>query len=375
MVNMITNNSESDPREMMKEALPNWMQPLISNVVAKPYSGEKPRLRKLKHDIGITFICLAAGVVISVLAFSITYPVILLFGWGLTVYSERKLRLTVFHACGHHWVFAKKKWNFWLGELISVLTVSLDLKTYQNGHNKDHHSYRLLTPGDETYEYLINTIGFQLGMPVEEAWKHLRKTLLSPRFYLHQFLSGLNAAFLSPYPTHNLLAFGFWLPILVIVTLTNSWIAFFVAWLIPLFIFREASSLLRQCVEHRFLVTDAKRTSKTPNQMTTAIFCGEAPPQFDSSVSSMVRLVGWTQWWLLMTFYHLPSRVFILPGDSAGGHDLHHRYPRYRDWVNCIFERQKQVEAGEKYYHDWGLLNAINQTFISLSLQTSISDK
>ena len=270
----------------------------------------------------------------------------------------------------HHTIFiSSRKYNSWLGEFISILTLTLNFKEYQKAHNTDHHSGKqLLTPGDETYEYLINTVGFRLGMTTDEAWKHLRETLLSPKFYINRCLSRLNDTFLSDSHTHNILSYIFWLPIISFIILINSCLTFFIAWIIPISIFFEASSLLRQCVEHKFPVPmTSNRTPQILNQMTTAIFCGEQTPQIYSSDSITKRFFLWSKWWLRMFFYHLPCRVLILTGDSAGGHDWHHRNQGSSEWLNCIFERQKEIESGVQYYHTWGLLEAINETFKTLS--------
>jgi len=361
-----------DPRELMKKDLPNWIQPFLTQLTAKPFVGEQQRKRTAINDVVATFVALGIGIATSVLALSQSgfNLGIIPIGWGLTVYGTRKLRLTIMHACSHHAVFPdNRKFNYWLGEFISILTLTPNFKTYQRGHNKIHHSTKLLNPGDETYQYLIDTVGFRLGMNVGHAWRHLWKILVSPTFHIHQFASRLAVTFLSDYLSHNLLSIVFWSSILGFVTLKNLWFVFLVAWIIPISIFFEASSLLRQCVEHRFPVSTAfKHSSEVLSQMTTAIFCGEQIPKLDSSASWVKKFLAWTRWWLRMFFYHLPSRVLILTGDSPC-HDFHHRNPGSNEWFNCIFERQKEIEAGVKYYHCWGLLEAINEFFKSLSLQ------
>ena len=368
--------SELEPRQTMKRDLPNLFQSFLTDLTAKPYAGEQPRKQTTLNDVVKTLIALGCGVSLSsvVLSQSGLYLVLVPIGWSFTIYGSRKLRLTIMHACSHHAVFAnRRKLNTWLGESISILTLTLNFKAYQRSHIKTHHSQKLLTPGDETYEFLINTVGFKLGMTVDEAWKHLRKTIFSPIFHIRQFGSRLATTFISKSLQHNLLSFAFWSSILGVVTLTNSWLAFLIVWIIPISVFFEASSLLRQCVEHSFPTTD-ERSPKVLNQMTTAIFCGEPTPKLNASVSWFKKFLLWTRWWLRMFFYHLPSRVLILTGDSAGGHDWHHRNPGSREWVNCIFERQREVDAGVEYYHSWGLLEAINRTFLSLSQMSQNSE-
>ncbi|GFZ90547.1 hypothetical protein CYANOKiyG1_00850 [Okeania sp. KiyG1] len=114
---------------------------------------------------------------------------------------------------------------------------------------------------------------------------------------------------------------------------------------------------MRQCVEHKF--------GNIPEEITSAIFCGEEPPVFNHSDSIWVKVLGVTRWWMRVFFYHLPVRLLILTGDSPV-HDYHHKRPG-NDWVNAHIDRQAEVEAGVSYAHSWGLLEAIDKTFESLS--------
>lgn len=194
-------------------------------------------------------------------------------------------------------------------------------------------------------------------MSADEARKHLWTLIFSPIFHCRQFGARLKSTFLSPDPIHNLLASTFWLSILSLVTLTNTWAAFFWIWFVPVSVLFEISRLLRQCVEHKF--------GKTPSEMTSAIFCGEEPPVFNATEPTWVKVWGVSRWWLRMFFYHLPVRLLILTGDSPV-HDYHHKRPG-SDWVNAHLDRQAEVEAGVSYSHSWGLLEAINKTFESFS--------
>ncbi len=362
-----------DPRETMKRDLPDYFQVLLTKLTAKPYTGEKPRKTSATRDVITTFVALGCGVVVSI--FAVTQSGLcfglLPIGWSLSVHGTRKLRLTIMHACSHRFVFPNnRQWNYWLGEFISILTLTLNFRAYQRDHNGTHHSHKLMTSGDETYEYLINTAGFRLGMTVDDAWKHLWRTLLSPKFYVSRFASRLIAAFLSDSISHNILSLALWLIVLGTVAITNSWLIFVIVWILPISIFFDASILLRNCVEHRFSISlPIDFASKNSIPMTTAIFCGERTPQFNSSTSWLERLQGWVRWWLRLLFYHLPSRALILTGDTPC-HDFHHHNVDVAEWFDCIFERQKAVDAGAKYYHSWGLLNAIEETFRSLSMQT-----
>ena len=360
---------EDDVRESMKRDLPNWLQHFLTHLTAKPYQGEKPRSRTAFNHVYTTFLALIIGICITSFAVSqgvFCLPLIPL-GWSLTVYASRKLRLTIMHACSHHAIFRKRQFNNWLGSLISILTLTLYFKAYQKSHVKTHHSKNLMLPEDETYEYLIKTVGFRRGMTVNEAWQHLQKTLISPSFYIRRFLSRLGESFFSESWNYNAFSLAFWSSILAIIVVTNSWLIFLIAWVIPISIFFEISSLLRQCVEHQF--PRIKPSQENFEIITGAIFCGEHTPCFEPTASWIKKCISWTIWWLRLFFYHLPSRLFVLTGDSAC-HDFHHYYPGSLEWGNYIFERQKNLEkeiSGSEYKHYWGLLKAMNETFTSLS--------
>jgi hypothetical protein len=353
-----------DPRSLMERDLPKWMQPFLTKLTAKPYTGEQSHGDRVITNLVATFTFLILGVSLSSIG-SIAgsyYLELIPLGWIFTTHGTRNLRLTIIHACSHHSVFTVSKYNLWLGEFISILTLTPKFRDYQRGHTKIHHSRQLMNPGDETFNYLFNVVSFRPGMTVEAAWHHLWKTLFSPTFYIDRFAFRLVKTFISDSPFHNLLAVGFWSMILILVGFTNSWLTFILTWVIPISIFFESSSLLRQCVEHRFAPTTA--------QMTAAIFCGEATPQIDANTTELERYLAWTNWWLRMLFYHLPSRFLVLTGDSPC-HDWHHRNVGSRKWIASIFERQQEVEAGVKYYHDWGLLDAIDAVFQSFATQPS----
>ncbi|MDY7008535.1 MAG: fatty acid desaturase [Cyanobacteriota bacterium] len=353
------NNLHSDTRNRIDRMIRPEFRFFFTWLIGKPCFGETVRRKTVGEDLVSTFFILIFGVVVGYSAFTrdcvnlTAVPI----SWVCVLSSTRTLRLTIEHACSHNAVFSHRFWNNTLGEFISILTLTLPFREYQKNHTKVHHSNHILTPGDETYNFLFLNVGFRLGMKVDEAWKHLFKTVFSPTFHCRQLYSRIKSAFCSPYPTHNLISLAFWLSILCGVEITHSWQVFFWIWVLPLSVFFEVSSLLRQCVEHKF--------GNTPEEITSAIFCGEEPPVFNYSDSILVKVLGLTRWWMRVFFYHLPVRLLILTGDSPV-HDYHHKRPG-NDWVNAHIDRQAEIEAGVSYTDSWGLLEAIAKTFESLS--------
>lgn len=43
--------SNLDPRESMKRNLPDWMQPFLAQLIAKPYVGEQPHQKSVGFDV------------------------------------------------------------------------------------------------------------------------------------------------------------------------------------------------------------------------------------------------------------------------------------------------------------------------------------
>ncbi|MFM6254680.1 MAG: hypothetical protein ACKPEQ_37020, partial [Dolichospermum sp.] len=120
--------------------MPNWLQPLLTNLTAKPYQGEKSYQQTALSNVWSTFFALILGICVSDLSVNQSgfYLLLLPLGWCLTIHGLRKLRLTIVHACSHYSIFKYKEFNIWLGSFISILTLTLNFKDYQKGHIKAH---------------------------------------------------------------------------------------------------------------------------------------------------------------------------------------------------------------------------------------------
>ena len=372
-----SDSQQLDVRESMKQALPKWTQPLLTWLTAKPYAGQKPFHRTALDHVLTAFAALGVGVSLSWLGathLAMALPLIPL-GWFFSTYGMRKLRLTIQHACAHGTVFDQAGANHWLGEAIAILTLSVSLADYRHQHTRIHHSRTLLQPGDDTYDYLVNVVGLKPGMTVRQLWRQLWTTLVSPGFHLRDLLSRVQSCFVSPSMQHNALAAGVWLVFLALVSVTQCWLPFAVAYGIPLTVLYQISEVLRACAEHRWPVpaVSGPVNRLVLGRMTVAVFLGEPTPVLSPGASWVSKALAWGRWVLRMVFYHLPARALVLTGDSPC-HDYHHRYPTSKAWPNAIFERQADLDAGcpgwpEPYQETWGLLEAMDETFKSLSQQ------
>jgi len=122
-------------------------------------------------------------------------------------------------------------------------------------------------------------------------------------------------------------------------------------------------------VEHYYPEGDArgKSTMSDYRQMTKAIFCAEPSPCLSPDATALETYLAWEGWALKMVAIHLPTKLFVLTGDSPC-HDLHHARPG-ADWANSEIERQKLAESGFPLTANWGLVAAIKDFFDSLAKQ------
>ena len=102
---------------------------------------------------------------------------------------------------------------------------------------------------------------------------------------------------------------------------------------------------------------------------------GEAVPKTEY-VNNLEAGLLWLAWGMRMTFIHLPTRLFVLPGDLCQ-HDWHHRAKFGDDWPNASYTRQNALANltpnDEPYFEVWGMANAIDAVLESLSGIPSIN--
>ncbi len=360
-------------RESMK-VLSDYLQPILTLVTGKPLSKQTPWQVTPTYHIFTALAILITGVIVStfiVIYSKLTWMLVL--SWIITVSGARKLQLMIMHQCAHGQFSGNQKIDEWVGKAISIVLCIEDFNSYREGHLENHHNgYKLSTSDDPTVSFLFNMISLQPGMTKKQLWTRLITAIFSPFFHARFLFNRLKSSFCSPSLRHNINSFLFASLIFVLVFLTNSWFIFFVAWIFPLTILYQISASLRLCAEHCFLEVEfsqQRRNKKIISRLTVGIFLGESIP--DSSLPFFKRNFHWIIWWIRMIFIHLLCRVFVMVSDTPC-HDYHHRHPTTKNWSNYIFARQKDLELGcpgypEPYREVWGLFNAIDFTFESLS--------
>ena len=334
-----------------------WLQASFTWFTGMPYKGEIPTTNS-------RFAYLASSVVQLMLGFLASawlwheFPkliVVQVFPYVVTVGAARELLPNIAHMCMHCKLTGNRKTDLFIADCITTILFLQNAEAYFLDHVKKHHNVNTFATSDDPDAAFLLLLGFCPGLPKAIYWQKLYQTMISPRF--HWLF--LKARLLSNYitaPLHRRLMSWAWLiAVLALVIQTNSFLTLLVAWLIPLTFFYHNAALLQFCSEHLWFGTSGSRS--------IGRFCGEATPN-DSFLESPL---DWLTWISRMLFYHLPVKIAILPNMLAA-HDFHHRHGSNNDWVNEIYCRQQEIEAGaEGYLNIWGLHSALDYVFEHLS--------
>ncbi|MEB3160801.1 MAG: fatty acid desaturase [Synechocystis sp.] len=358
-------------RDQIYEATPNWpwLQELITHITGCPYTGQKALfwLTPSHYIVGYS-LAFFGGLALSAAAFLKGFYGLVPMGWLLTLGGVAGYQLGLIHNASHLKVLKGKTQNLWLARILAVLILMGDAVLYFSGHRLHHAPKTHQTAVDNTIKALFDDLGFQPGQPVADYWCNLLQ-LLNPWFLL-KFVIGNRFwnCFLTPNLTSRRLAWGFWLAVALLLTVTQQWLTFAVAYGVPVLVFYSMIHYIRLTVEHKApeLAVMLHRDKRYVAESTDAVFLGEAPPVG-------YGVIAWTGWWFRLFFWHGLIRWLICPADVPV-HDYHTRLagnPR-EDWANAIWHRQAQQEAGcpgwpSLYTENWGFFRSMNSVFNSFS--------
>jgi hypothetical protein len=221
-------------------------------------------------------------------------------------------------------------------------------------------------------------LGFRAGMDKHKLWKKYIMTLFSPYFHFIFLKARIKTNLVAPSWGRKTVAVLFLLIPFVIGYYTSFMVVFW-AWYFPLFYLYHIASLMQFSSEHFWLKetnsigkvhsSETKQLISRSKRLTVGRFCGERVPQTKNK-SIFEFTILWSIWWFRMFFYHLPIRLFVLPGDLPQ-HDWHHRCGFGADWANAVYARQAMIQDlrpdEEPFVEVWGFTNAIDLVFTHLS--------
>ncbi|GLW89863.1 hypothetical protein Aglo03_06790 [Actinokineospora globicatena] len=358
-------------RESMRR-LPAAFQLPLTLLTGKPLAEQRRiRFTPTRHLLNAVFSMLV-GVVIGVLALRISgwALVMLLPGWAMTLHGMRNLRMMIYHQCAHRNMWGRRKLDAALGRFVAALLVVQNFRQYSTEHVSEHHALHHMTLRDPTVQAFLVGLRLHAGMPSRLMWRRVLAKLFSPRFHLAFLIGRVRSYAQSCGPVERVCAIAAAVAVAAVAIATGTWLYLAVVWILPLTVFYQISNTLRLCVKHTFPRPDQteRRGHEYFATLTNAIFIGEATP--DRDLRAGRRFAAWVRWCARMLCVHFPARYLVLTGDTVC-HDFHHRQPMSRRWADYIFERAadaaKQSPGRAPYRHVWGLAQAMDTVFRSLS--------
>lgn len=392
MTEKILNQPSPDIRESMR-IIPSIFQPFLTWLTGKPLGDELSWGLQPIHHVTSAMAAWAIGLWLSKTALDHGgwMLIFLIPGLSLTIHGTRKLRLFILHQTSHTNLFGKRglfginNIDQYVGQALSILLLNGSYTEYKRSHLEDHHPIaQHMTINDPTVKALLGPIGLRVGMSVSQLWRKLYLTLFSPKFHIEFLYSRVASHFQSTSIGEKIATIVYLFILLAIATLTNDWLFVLVAYIFPLTVPYQMSTILRLCTKHLFPSPESRPVPderdravliKYMASLTHGIFIGDPIPQ--SNLSFGQKFLLWCVWVIRLVLVHFPSRFFVLVGDSLC-HDYHHRYPNSPNWSNYIFARyqdnlaintssEPKPSKWPPYTEVWTLKGAINEVFRSMS--------
>ncbi len=279
----------------------------------------------------------------------------------ITASTARMLFLTDLHAAIHGTFSRSLVINRRLTDAMSVVLLTLPYDPWRQLHHVRHHGRHFTTrQGDDDAIFLHDQMQIRPGLPRRRLWRNFLLSLVSPRVHL---------AFVGARLKVNLVACG-WrrrsVVSLYLAGLTASatyvgWHTLAIAWLLPLIVLYQVSGLIAFTGEHLWFRPRAAGQGRREwfEEQTAARFVGEPYPVAGGPLTRCA-------WWLRLFAWHLPIRLFVLPGDLPV-HDYHHHRP-LGAWIDALYARQAlAAPGGARLSETWGMYEPINRVLSSIA--------
>ena len=357
-----------DPRAVMWARLPEFVQPFLTWLTARPAPGEPARRRAPESYLVEASAWLLAGIAVGSIGWAADGSaawLLVAVSIVLTCSGLGLFQITVFHRCAHYAVFASRRANRDLGRVLSALFLFKHFDAYRQEHMLHHNARKLLTEEDEFADFVLGMCRLEPEVEKAELWRRvLWNVMFSPSFHARFLLRRVRASWCSPDKAHNRVGAGAWILSGAACALMGWLLPFLLLWVLPVTLLFQIATVGRILIEHRFpepaLIT--ARGREFVCRSTAGVFPGSMPPE--PSFDPLQSLFDWTAWWLDMLTVQLFVRVFFLVGDTPC-HDFHHRRPA-GDLTDYIHARQRDVDAGcpgfpLNYGETWGFLRAIDE--------------
>ncbi|WP_375415253.1 fatty acid desaturase [uncultured Bradyrhizobium sp.] len=367
----------SDPVDVRASLarFPAWTQHFWTWFTGKALPHQRPLIMHTWYSyLIVTLALFAGGLVLSSVAVAWRFPLwwaAMILGWVLTLNGARTMILVVAHQCIHGQFSGNHKRDVFVGELVTLLTMSQTARGFKIDHFQTHHKRATFATLDDPPVKSLIDFGFLPGLSKRELWLRAFLTFISPVFYLKGISRRLRSNLFSErkWRRHAFIVYAaFWLSLPL--WLPNGLSVLLLAFGVPIVVLFQISALLDNLGEHAWLTPRDPRLSSRHYHVpaTWARFCGRPLP--DRSLPAMAKPVAWVTWAAAMMLYHLPARLLVVVGDLPN-HDFHHRFPATPHWMCAAYARQWDIDSGHDgspaYSEIWGLGHAIDRMFQELS--------
>ncbi|MDR5806006.1 hypothetical protein [Caballeronia sp. LZ001] len=364
------------------QVFPWWTARFWTWLTGKPAPGQTPLFEPTPTLYALSAVATyVTGLSLAVIAFRTEGPCFILAlscGWIMAVNGARRMISTVAHQCIHGRFTGIASRDLFIADLLAVMTLTQTAGDYREEHFNQHHRPAVFTTISDPAGAFLWRAGFKSGMSVGALWLKLFVTLLSPRFHASFFMHRLMSLVRNLPPKFKLIAaaggaLACWGAIeLCPVT------ALVFGLLFPIVVLYQISVLLEFISEHAWFVP-AQRWDQPKYIHAThswGRFCGRRTPERDERHVALYVL-SWIAWAVEHAIYHLPVRLFVIPGDLSQ-HDFHHRMPSTLRWTTATYAREEDLRSGDSrwppYQEFWGLHNAIAHVFNGIAKAASHVD-
>jgi hypothetical protein len=372
MAAVVRTSDDVQVRRTILSITPNkFFQHLMTVMTGKALPGQKSIL-KLKElpDFVTQIPLISVGIFATVGCLSFGMPLLATVPMLITTGRMRYLQVIVGHNAVHRQVFKTLKANDALIDCISGFLCIASSKDYVPEH-LDHHKPTIFSSIKDGDAAFLRLLGFRAGMSREFYWKHLIKTIFSPKF--HAIF--LKARFKSMWGGGwlNRMCFGLSMTGVLGFTALFGAAAAALALIVPATIMYNISALLQFISEHEWHPDDAaKRLSREEiASRSHGRFCGEAFPINGNIINKTI-------WTFKMVCIHLPVRLWVLVGD-LNVHDYHHLGAGRRPSTELIFAREQAIQDGDPHgmasREYWGLFAVIDHIFKKLAEQDPLNSE
>ncbi|PHS79660.1 MAG: fatty acid desaturase [Rhodospirillaceae bacterium] len=345
-------NDEVTPRQTF-ECYGRWVQPLITFLSGVPGRNEKPLITITPLGAIVIDLCkVASGVSLGCLVLTLGQYVLvgLPLCWLLLVNGARSLASDA-HYAGHACVTGKPAIDTWIGEFLSTLVLSTNMREYAPGHNMLHHGRNGISTLEDPDARLVLALGYKPGQKMDWYVRRLFTSLVSPFYHAQYLWARLQSNFISAHPLRLLLSWTIHGSALIVVWHFEFWNAYLLGWLVPMVLLYAISAALQFPSEHLWLREKDEGQARGDHFRKMShgrFFLAPAPRQ---NLNLRLKLFAWIIWSVRMVpliFGRFFVCVSILPA-----HDYHHRHARVMDWPMEPYLRAQEIEAGAQGYLEY----------------------